>query len=213
MHHSGDLSENTEGRGPIRRFTLSEIQELDAGYTWSSDGGRTQEYRGKGERVCTLDQMLETFPDARFNLEIKDGRAARATRRVIDRHNAHQRVLLASWYSWRRAPALSGYSGPRSVTSDQMAAYIFLVWTRTDRLWQPPVDVLQIPESYYGIRLVTPRMIRRAHGHGLRVHIWTVDREPDMDRLLDWGVDGIVTKRPDVAVRARARYLGRRFEN
>ncbi len=212
LHHSGELSENTEAHGPIRRRTLREVQALDAGYVWSSDGGRTHRYRGKGERIHTLDLMLETFPDTRFNLEIKDRPAAEATRRVVDRHAAHRRVLLAAWFSWRRARALRGYRGPCSVTQDQMLAYMLLYWTRTDRLWQPAVDVFQLPETYHGIRVVTPRLISRAHQHGIRIHVWTVDREDDMDRLLGWGVDGIVTKRPDVAVRARARYLGQRLE-
>jgi glycerophosphoryl diester phosphodiesterase len=56
---------------------------------------------------------------------------------------------------------------------------------------------------------VTPRLVERAHDLGMRVHIWTVDTEADMDRLLEWGVDGIVTKRPDAAAKARERHIGK----
>ncbi len=113
-------------------------------------------------------------------------------------------MLLAGWYSWRRNPAGRGYAGPTSVALDEMLPFMILHWLRLDALWAPAVDAFQIPERHHGLRVVTPRLIRRAHRHGIRVHVWTVDDPDDMRRLLDWGADGLVTNRPDVAVRVRA---------
>jgi glycerophosphoryl diester phosphodiesterase len=101
------------------------------------------------------------------------------------------------------------WTGPRSATLDQMLAFMLLHWTRTDGFWGARVDALQIPERHWGLRVVTPRLVQRAHALEIRVHIWTVDEEADMERLLEWGVDGIVTKRPDTAARARERHLGK----
>jgi glycerophosphoryl diester phosphodiesterase len=208
LHHSGDLSENTEGSGLIRAHTLNELQRLDAGFRFSPDGGANFPYRGAGHRIITLAEALERFPNMRFNLDIKERRAAVPTREVIDRYGAGDRVLIASFYSWQRGQALAGYRGPRSVTLDQMLAFMLLHWTRLDGLWGARVDAFQVPEEHWGMRVVTPRLVQRAHQHGIRVHVWTVDDESDMDRLLSWGVDGIITKKPDLAVRARARVRG-----
>ncbi len=209
LHHSGELSENTDGQGPLKRHTLEELRSFDAGYRWSPDGGATFPFRGKGHQIVTLAEALEAFPNARLNLDIKERRAAVATRRLIDHHAAGERVLLASWYSWQRAPALRGYPGPRSITLDQALGFMLLHWARLDRLWGRRVDALQVPESHWGLRVVTPRLVQRAHRLGMRVHVWTVDHEPDMDRLLEWGVDGIITKKPDLAIKARARHIDR----
>ena len=208
LHHGGDLSENTDGVGPLRRFTLEEVRHFDAGFQFSPDDGATFPYRGKGQRVTTLREALEAFPDVRFNLDIKERRAARATRRLIDEHRASERVLLASWYSWQRAPALRDYAGPRSITMDQMAAFLLLHWLRLDDLWGLKIDALQLPERHWGLQVVTPRLVERAHALGMRVHVWTVDSESDMERLFGWGVDGIITKKPDLAVKARSRHIG-----
>jgi glycerophosphoryl diester phosphodiesterase len=207
LHHGGDLSENTDGSGPLGQFTLDEVRNFVAGFQWSADEGATFPYRGQGQRVTTLREALEAFPDLRFNLDIKERRAARATRRLIDEYDASERVLLAAFYSWQRAPALRGYSGPRSITTEQMAAFLLLHWLRLDGLWGAKIDALQLPETHWGLRVVTPRLVERAHALGMRVHVWTVDSESDMDRLLDWGVDGIITKKPDLAVMARTRHL------
>lgn len=207
LHHSGDLSENTDGVGPIHELDLGQVQRYDAGYLWSADAGLSHPFRGKGVRIPTLARALTEFPKARFNIDIKDRRAARAVRRVIDDHGAADRVLLASWFSWRRAPGLRGYPGPRSATLDQTLAFMLLFWSRIDSLWRPPVDAFQVPERHFGLRVVSPRFIERAHLARLRVHVWTVDDEVDMERLFHWGVDGIVTKRPQVAVTVRQRYL------
>lgn len=209
LHHSGNLAENTDGSGPIARYSLTELLRLDAGYAWSPDGGRSHPFRGKGQRILPLAEALATFSAARFNLDIKERRAAVPVRRVIDQHGASDRVLLASFYSWRRAPALSGYSGPRSVTLDRMIGLMLGHWLDLDALWNGTIDAFQLPERYWGLRVVTPGLIQRAHDHGIRVHVWTVDHRSEMDRLLEWGVDGIVTKKPDVALRAAEPYRDR----
>lgn len=209
LHHGGDLSENSDAVGPVGAHTLAELQRLDAGYRFTPDDGRSFPHRGHGHRIITLAEALEEFPGARFNIDIKERRAAAPTRRVIDAARAGERVLIASFYSWQRRPALRGYSGPRSITQDQMIAFMLLHWSRLDALWPVRVDALQIPERHRGIRVLTPRLVARARELGMRVHVWTVDDADDMRRLLAWGVDGIVTKRPDLAVEVRRRHIDR----
>jgi glycerophosphoryl diester phosphodiesterase len=66
-----------------------------------------------------------------------------------------------------------------------------------------PYGGFQVPEIAGGHRIVSGRFLRQAHRRGLKVQVWTVDDEADMRRLLAWGVDGLITNRPDVAVRIR----------
>ncbi|MGD8867803.1 MAG: glycerophosphodiester phosphodiesterase [Gemmatimonadales bacterium] len=209
LHHSGELSENTDASGPLEARTLDELRRLDAGYRFTPDGGASFPHRGEGHRIITLAEALELLPDTRFNIDIKVRRAAVPAREVIDRHRAGERVLLASWYSWQRSRALAGYPGPCSATMDQIFGFMLLYWARLDALWRARIEAFQLPETHWGMRVITRRLIRHAHRLGIRVHVWTVDDEADMDRLLGWDVDGIITKKPDLAVRARARALGR----
>ena len=65
----------------------------------------------------------------------------------------------------------------------------------------------QVPECAEATRIVTPRFIRHAHAASLKVQVWTVDEEADMRRLLDWGIDGLISNRPDLAVRVRNEFL------
>jgi len=64
----------------------------------------------------------------------------------------------------------------------------------------PAFEAFQVPEVYAGMRIVTPEFVRRAHDAGIAVMVWTVNAEDDMRRLLEWGVDGLITDRPDLAV-------------
>jgi glycerophosphoryl diester phosphodiesterase len=68
-------------------------------------------------------------------------------------------------------------------------------------LYHPPFQALQPPEKYKGVRIVTRRLVRDAHRLGLRIDVWTIDDEPAMRRLLGFGVDGIMTDRPDILAR------------
>jgi glycerophosphoryl diester phosphodiesterase len=70
---------------------------------------------------------------------------------------------------------------------------------------RPPFGGYQVPEHAGAFRVVSPRFVRHAHAAGLRVQVWTVDQEPDMVRLLAWGVDALISNRPDLAVRVRDR--------
>lgn len=76
-------------------------------------------------------------------------------------------------------------------------------------LHTPAVDALQLPELHDGRRILTPALIREAHAKNIAVHVWTVDEESDMRRLLEWGVDGIVTDRPDRLARVLHELHGR----
>ena len=77
--------------------------------------------------------------------------------------------------------------------------YWILHVLRLGALYDPPFQALQAPEKYKGVvPVVTRRFVRRAHDRGLRVDVWTIDDEPSMRRLLSFGVDGIMTDRPDV---------------
>lgn len=207
--HDPTLDRTTDASGPVAGRTLPELRDVDAGYRFTPDGGATFPFRGRGVGLATLDEVLDTFPAARINVEVKDGRAQAAVLRAITERRAEHRVLVAAGDS-RDRRLFRRYPGPVSAGAQELYAFHALHLARLTRLYGPPVDAFQVPERTGGGRQVlSPRWIREAHAHNVAVHVWTVDAPADMRRLLEWGADGIVTDRPDRLARVLHERCGR----
>ncbi|MCR2811954.1 glycerophosphodiester phosphodiesterase [Microbacterium sp. zg.Y1090] len=196
LFHDEDLSRVTGDPRAVAAVTHRELDRL-----MTSRGG-----------LITLRQALETFPDVRFNLDVKADAAALPVGRIVASHA--DRVLLTSFSDTRRRAALEAADrfahGTRPATSAgtaTMRRVVAAVAARSPwavRRALEGVDALQVPERHRGVRIVSPRLIDAAHRAGTEVHVWTVNNPDDMTRLLDMGVDGIVTDRADLALRVTA---------
>lgn len=154
---------------------------------------------GGRESIPTLSALYEAFPDVRFNIDVKSDDAVDATCAEIEAYGAVARTCLASFEHSRltrirrRLPAVATSGSTREVALVKFVPAFLL------RIWGGPKGIcLQVPVSHRGIRLVTRRFIRRAHALGQQVHIWTINDAAEINRLLDLGVDGIITDRTDV---------------
>lgn len=208
VFHDATLERTTNGAGRVRDHTLAQLRALDAGYRFTADGGRNFPYRGVGITIPTLSEVLERFPDARVNVEIKDPRAQERVREVVEERHALQRVLVAAGSRANRA-RLDRYPGPVSASAEELRALYILHRLHLTSLYRPRVDALQMPERHGGRQILGPRFVREAHALNLAVHVWTVDETEDMLRLLAWGVDGVVTDRPDRLARVLHDRFGR----
>lgn len=206
--HDATVDRTTDGTGPVIARTVSELRRLDAGYRFTPDGGATFPFRGTGVGLSTLAEVLAAFPATRINVEIKDGRAQDAVRLAIRQARAEHRVLIAGGDTRNRS-RFADYPGPQSAGAQELYAFYAMHLARATRFYRPPVDAFQIPEKNGGRQVLTPRLVDDAHVHNVAVHVWTVDEEADMRRLLSWGVDGIVTDRPDRLARVLHEVAGR----
>lgn len=209
VFHDSTLERTTDGAGPVSDRTLAELRGLDAGCRFTPDGGASFPFRGTGACVCTLAEVLQAFPAARVNVEVKDTRAQAAVLRSIAEHRAEHRVLVAAGDTRNRS-LFRGYAGPVSAGGQELYAFYALHLARLARFYRPPVDAFQMPErTLAGRQVLSPRWIAEAHAHNVAVHVWTVDDPADMERLLDWGVDGMITDRPDRLARVLHERTGR----
>jgi len=203
--HDQTVDRTTDGTGPVAEKSLAELQQLDAGYRFTRDNGTTHPWRGRGVTIPTLERIYAEFPDRPVNIEIKGERSGTeaAIWRVIEAAGAAERTLVVS-DSHARIRRFRRVSGGRVATATS-AAEVVTYWLthllRLGVLLHPPYQAVQPPERIKGLRIVTPRFVRQAHARGLRVDVWTIDDEPAMRRLLGFGVDGIMTDRPDVLAR------------
>jgi glycerophosphoryl diester phosphodiesterase len=181
VHHDRMLDRTTPLRGPIADRTADELQRAG---------------------VPTLAQVLSRYRDARIIIEMKVNRAAlaAATVQVVRRADAVDRVCLGSFglRVLRAARALE----PRLATS---AAREEVRWALYRSWFRWPVSRVsyagyQVPELAGRTRVVSPRFVASAHRAGLGVQVWTVDTGAEARRLLSWGVDALITDRPDIIV-------------
>jgi glycerophosphoryl diester phosphodiesterase len=148
--------------------------------------------------VVRLRDLADAFPDARLNIDPKHDAAVPLLAAVVRDQRLHDRVCLASFddarLRWLRAAL-----GPSVLTALSPREVVRLLVVGG---WRPlPGDgrrAVQVPLGQRGLRMLDERLVDRAHAAGLPVHVWTVDDEPAMHRLLDLGVDGIMTDRPTV---------------
>ena len=206
--HDTTVDRTTNGRGRVESLTLSELKQLDAGHRWSADGGRTHPFRGKGIRVPALEEVLAQFPKARMIIEMKHAgpELAQPLCSLIRRFGTPQARLVASMnpeavIAFRRAcPEIA-----TAMTSGEARTFYGIHLLRLERIYSPPVQALLIPDRIGGETIPTRRLIEAAQRRGLSVHVWTITGEERMRELLQIGVRGMITDRPDLLLRLLGR--------
>lgn len=158
---------------------------------------------GDGNGVPSLAEALDGLPEARFNIDVKSADAVVPVVEAVVRAKAGHRVLLTSFDLRRGRRAVAGVPG---VAASATAPRVLLAALGAGLGLQPLVrlaargiDALQVPERQGPLTIVDRRRIAAYHRAGLEVHVWTVNEPTDMERLLDLGVDGLVTDRADLA--------------
>jgi len=197
--HDADLDRTTDAHGPLRERSFAELQRLDAGYRFSPDRGQSHPFRGKGVRIPKLDDVLASFPDARINLEIKqaDPSIAAEVLRRVRAAGATERVLLAAEEDeiMTEIRALEPGTALGSSLADVVAFYVAIRDGEIDR-FVPKGDALQIPPNFGADALVTEAAVAAARSTGVAMHVWTINDPAEIRRLLDAGVDGIMSDFP-----------------
>ena len=198
--HDETVDRTTNGTGPVNSLSLKELKKIDAGYHWTADGGRTFPFRGKGITVPTLEEVFTALPDQRINIDMKQINPPLAAQlcEMIHAFDMVEKVMVASFSNkalrdFRQiCPTVATSASRREVTLFFLSNLIFL-----GAAYGPACHALQIPEYSSGLHVLTKRFLQTAHGHNLKVHVWTVNQLEDMKRLLELGVDGIITDYPD----------------
>jgi glycerophosphoryl diester phosphodiesterase len=198
--HDPTLDRTTEGTGSVSSLTLSQIRRFDAGYRHRIEGRFP--FRGRGLRVPTLGEVLATFPGVGVVADLKQDGLEQPLIDLLDRLEAWKRVIIGSFVEERLGAVQRLSEGLAQVSAGPHTARR---WWLASRLGRPgpmgPV-ALQVPPTRLGLTVVDRRLVRIAHEAGLAVHVWTVNRRSEMDRLWSLGVDALVTDRVDLAAEA-----------
>ncbi len=194
--HDPTVDRTTNGSGAVRALAWSRLRRLDAGHNFRNPQGE-RSWRGRGARLPLFAEVVAAFPDTRIVVEPKAREAAAPLLREIRAARAEERVLIGAERESNRGGA-RGYGGPWGASRRQAALFWWLHHLGlAGRFFAPAADGFQLPEWSGQLHAVTPKLIRAAHAANLPVFVWTVNDPGDMRRLLDWGIDGIMTDRPD----------------
>lgn len=188
VFHDDSLDRVTDGHGRISELPARIVARARIGGV---------------EHIPLFGELVQEFPGVRLNLDVKDWNSVASLAAAIEKHRVHDRVLIASFSDRRRRAVLKRLTRPVAASAGVVSNALFTVlgpvlpapllkWVLRD------IQALQVPASYGAVRVVTAAFIRRAHRHGLQVHVWTINDPGEMHRLLDLGVDGIVTDRADL---------------
>jgi len=194
--HDDVLENLTDGKGKIKDWQWPDLRTLDAAYFFKPE----EDYplRNSGIGIPSLEEVMKTFPHVMLNLDLKQPGIEQNVARFITAHHFEDRVLLASFNNRRvrRCRRLlqnrvATSAGPREVA-------LSWAYSRVGKACKIAADALQVPVHKGPVRVVDKKLIEAAHASGLQVHVWTIDNPAEMRRLLDLGVDGIVTDRIDL---------------
>ncbi|HEY1825750.1 MAG TPA: glycerophosphodiester phosphodiesterase [Acidimicrobiales bacterium] len=209
--HDETVDRTTNAAGAIAQMTLAQVRELDNAYWWIvgdtvSPGRDEEEYLVRGRaprdpryRIATLEEVAVAFPGVLLNLDIKATAPLvepyeELLGHEIERLDLSKRVIVASFLD--AAIVKFRDFAPHVATSaatDETAAFFF---SHLESPVVPPVVAFQVPARTQGIEVVTESFVEAAHRARIAVHVWTVNEEDEMRRLVHLGVDGLISDRP-----------------
>jgi len=196
--HDHTLDRLTNGSGRVDQWRWPDLRRLDAAAGFQAENGYP--LRGTGLGVLRFEDLVAAFPDALWNVDMKQSAVVEPFADLVMRLGLEDRVMGSSFYDsrLRRFRRVTGgrvatSAGPREVAKMAAAA-------RIGRSAHIDADALQIPQRTGPFGLVNDRLLSVAAASGIAVHVWTVNDAPSMRSLFDAGVDGIMSDRPDVLV-------------
>lgn len=195
--HDDTVDRTTEGSGAVAELSASELRTLDAAYWFTLDGTSYPE-RGRGHVIPTLPEVLEAFPTTPLTIEIKadDAELGRDVVAMLDAAGRHEDSYV--WSAHVDVTEAARTSGSGIMVGLNYAEMVQLSAHPVEDLgsYVAPGPFAQIPLDLNGLKILDEALVDKAHAAGIRVHAWTINDPEDMQRMLDWGVDGIITDRP-----------------
>jgi len=180
--HDESLDRVTDREGTIAELPWSEVRRARVSGT---------------DEIMRLDDLLAAFPDTRINLDPKHDAAVEPLAAALRATDAVERVCVCSFDDERTervrsivGPELCVGAGPRTITALVLRSLRLPVRV-------PAVHVAQVPLKHGRVPIVRRGFVNAAHRLGIQVHVWTIDERAEMERLLDLGVDGLMTDRPE----------------
>ncbi len=209
--HDPTLDRTTDRQGPVSALSAGELAQVDAGFRFELDGRHP--FRGQGIGVPRLDDVLGRHPNARVIIEMKGGQPelARAVAASVRKADAVDRVCVGSFHQRSIDTIRAEHPEIATSASQEEARWtLHRSWVRWPWTSERPWCAFQVPEKAGRMRVVSPAFVRHVHRDGHVVQVWVVNERADVARLLDWGVDGIISDRPDIAVATRDEWIGAR---
>ena len=209
--HDPTLDRTTDRTGPVRALSAAELARVDAGFHFEVD--TLFPFRGQVIGIPRLDEVLAKHRDARVIIEMKGGEPelARAVAAVVVKAAAVDRACVSSFQQSSIDTIRAEHPEITTSASVREARWtLHRSWVRWPWVTRQPYFAFQVPEHTRRLRVVSPAFVRQVHKQGQVVQVWVVNERRDVIRLLDWGVDGIISDRPDIAISARDEWVAQR---
>ena len=198
--HDANVERTTNGSGQVSETTIEQLKKFNAGYRFTPDGGKTFPHRQSRITVPTLLEVFTALPKMKFNIEPKQQTPSliKPLCQMINERKMMNSVVIGSFNQTiieefrKQCPAVATSASPAEVSK-----FLSLYKTGLSASYTPTMHALQVPEKIAGIQLITREFVTAAHERNLKVHVWTVNETTAMKRLLEMGVDGIMTDYPD----------------
>jgi glycerophosphoryl diester phosphodiesterase len=198
--HDDLVDRTTDGSGEVAEMTLQEIKALDAGYHWTSDEGLSYPFRDQGVEIPTLEEVFTELAGVHMNIEIKQAEPTIVAPfcELIRKYKMQDRVLVASFdpdtlLDFRKeCPEVV-----TSATSNEVRLLYILSRVGLEAIYRPIALAFQVPEYSGDTYVLEQSLISAAQAKNIQVHAWTINEVADMQRMIDAGLDGLITNYPD----------------
>ena len=198
VRHDDSIDTTTNGSGLIAAMTLAELQAYKVGF---HETDYPDKVAPDGISIPTLESLFVALPDKRFLIELKPDDTETGIRlcQLVLAHSLQDQVIVGSFYS----SVLQKFRHlcpevPTSLGEEEARVLVLLSWIGLGHLYNSPGYSVQLPSEYYGVKLISRSLIQAASELNLRVDVWTINDPQEMMDLIDLGVSGIITDRPDI---------------
>lgn len=198
--HDSTVDRTTDGEGAVLDFTFEELQALDAGHNFEDENGEFP-YRGQGVTIPALEEIFQAFPDMLMNIEIKQREPSIVEDfcDLLNEYDMGDNVLIASFHEETIVEFRETCPGiPTSSVESEIQRFVLANALGNTDNYEPVSSAFQVPEFFGDLHVVTEEFVTGAQSLGIDVHVWTVNEEEQMQRMIDLGVDGIITDYPNV---------------